>query len=302
MKRIVGYINNMTNRQVLGLLVFIVVATSLWSAVVNPSGYDAAWLSGWLQNFSTEMSGAIATFLLFELILGGRQRRTEAERAQAADKERLIRALGSKLMEDSIRAADDLRAKGWLKDGTLREVELTYAVLNDVYFGDVDFRNANLRDSSLVGAHLRGALLEFCQLERCDLTGAKLRGAKLHRANLLGAVLIDAECYYTNFSSAKLTNADATHANFKNADFFGARLKGANLQGADLTGANLCGAGLRMANLLGANLADVSMDTDTILPDGNRWAQGYDLSRFTDPAHPKFFQPPAFAADDEDDA
>lgn len=40
------------------------------------------WLPSWLQNFSSEMFGALATFLLFNLLLGEMERRHEANRTK----------------------------------------------------------------------------------------------------------------------------------------------------------------------------------------------------------------------------
>ncbi|MEL7236364.1 MAG: hypothetical protein AAGK74_17815, partial [Chloroflexota bacterium] len=72
---------NLTNMTVLLILVIVSLSTSYWSAMENPQGFmDPAWRSGWLQNFSTETFGAIATFLLFEIVVGNQQRRREEER------------------------------------------------------------------------------------------------------------------------------------------------------------------------------------------------------------------------------
>lgn len=57
------------NKTVFLLLVILTASTSIGSAFMNVTGADSSWWSGWLQNFSTEMMGAIATFLLFEGII-----------------------------------------------------------------------------------------------------------------------------------------------------------------------------------------------------------------------------------------
>jgi hypothetical protein len=44
------------------------VGSSVLSALENPSLADAGWRSGWLQNFSTELFGAIVTYWLFDLV------------------------------------------------------------------------------------------------------------------------------------------------------------------------------------------------------------------------------------------
>lgn len=77
------------------------------------------------------------------------------------------------------------------------------------------------------------------------------------------------------------------------------------LTGAKLQGANLAGVTLWRANLTNANLQQVKFDEHTVLPDaqwveedteGNLiydkcWIQDIDMTRYTNPEHPDFWQP-----------
>lgn len=61
------------NQIVLLVLILVAVGSSGASLINNTEGYTAEWRSGWFQNFSTEVFGAIMTFALFELLVGGRK-------------------------------------------------------------------------------------------------------------------------------------------------------------------------------------------------------------------------------------
>jgi hypothetical protein len=71
----------------------------------------------------------------------------------------------------------------------------------------------------------------------------------------------------------------------------GADLRGADLRGASLLMANLRGANLLEADLRGANLMLPQFNQDATLPDGEKWMPDTDMARFTDPDHPRFWQP-----------
>jgi uncharacterized protein YjbI with pentapeptide repeats len=87
------------------------------------------------------------------------------------------------------------------------------------------------------------------------------------------------------------------HAKLTRADLKCAYLKGADLQSACLRGADLRGANLNDVNLIDAHLDDETrMDTETILPDCTYWEEGTDISRYTNPKHPDFWQPKHRAA------
>lgn len=119
------------------------------------------------------------------------------------------------------------------------------------------------------------------------LKNGTLTHAQLSHANLEGANLQDVALVGTRLALANLRHAKLTHSNMRHA-----LLKGADLRGACLRGADLRGANLNDANLEGAKLDDGTiMDSETILPDCTYWSVGTDVSRFTQPQHPDFWQP-----------
>ncbi len=146
-------------------------------------------------------------------------------------KKRLIREVGSRINDVSLKAIEDLRSQKWL-----------------------------IGDASL------------------------LKGADLRHANL--------------------ANADLKHTNLEGTDFFDANLKDADLQNASLFRANLRGVKLSGAKFGTTNpLVHYVVDEFdwmrsvtsslylTILPDGTKWTPETDMTRFTNPEHPDFWQP-----------
>ncbi len=89
--------------------------------------------------------------------------------------------------------------------------------------------------------------------------------------------LVGVDLNETNLYLADLEGAALALAGLRNAQLGDANLRGANLRGADLEGASLKEAELRGAHLEGANLKRAT------LPDGSKWTEGTDMSRFTNP-------------------
>ncbi|HET7011582.1 MAG TPA: pentapeptide repeat-containing protein [Anaerolineales bacterium] len=104
----------------------------------------------------------------------------------------LVRKMRSPESKLVLEAVEELRARNWLEDGSLRGVVLCHAHLERA-----DLCKANLAEVDLHQAHLQGA----------DLSMAKLIGAKLTRANLEGV----------NFSAADLSGADLFKADMRDA-------------------------------------------------------------------------------------
>ncbi|HLA41873.1 MAG TPA: pentapeptide repeat-containing protein, partial [Aggregatilineales bacterium] len=232
-------IGNLSNRDILFLLV-IIAAGSSFASLINSEGFSREWRSGWYQNFSTEIVGAVLTFLLFDMLIQTREQ-----------KEHTIRDLSSCINHTARRAAEELHARGWLQDGSLRSMDLT----------DADLRGARMSDADLQRANLWRANLNRVQFIKANLTGANLTDALLHEANLDGACLHEAQLIRADLQEVLLFQTD------------------------------MCGANLRDANLSRAqHIEYVRFDEHTILPDESLWTADADLMRFTDPAHPDFWR------------
>jgi hypothetical protein len=207
------------------------------------------------SNVSSELIGIAVTILIIDRIYRRYDERNEEKRARVD----LTRQLGSTVNEVAKRASEELRAKGWLTDGSLQEIDL---------------RAANLEDA---------------RLWKADLQGANLQWARLKKANLNDSVLVGTNLTQANLQTAWLRGADLRGANLFEAKLYRAVLKAANLENADLSGAHLEGARLEGANLRNTVFTNACWDEATILPDGEHWISECDLKRFTDPLHPNFF-------------
>jgi hypothetical protein len=267
-------LSNLSNPAVLGILLAIAIASSGLSLVVNiVNNVDTspAWWVSWLQNFSTEMLGAFLTFILLELIVGGREKRRDEERAMMREKEklsqamqdkktRLINELGSSVNQIATRAAEELRLNGWIEDGSLHKIGLAQANLENVNLMDAD-------------------------LQMIDFMDANLQNAKLGYSNLHKACLL-----HTNFENAELSFVNLSWSDLELANFQGADLVYANMRGAIINETILEGANLRGANFQGVKLETAYFDEKTTLPDGTLWTSDTDLDRFTNLLHPQFWR------------
>ena len=166
-----------------------------------------AWGDGFFQNFGTEMVGAVITILLLEVTLA---RRREHE-AEAREKERLILQMGSPDNGFAVEAARQLRARGWLTDGSLTNISL---------------RSANLSGADLAWANLSHAVCDGANLSGAELFDANLRDAWLGKVNLTGAHLHDSQ-----LANARLIHASLLGASHISID---ALREAASLEGAVL--------------------------------------------------------------------
>ena len=104
----------------------------------------------------------------------------------------LIRKLRSPENKQILEAVEELRVRGWLRDGSLAGIVLCHA---------------HIQGADLLGADLHGVDFHQANLQGADLSRADLRGAKLSRANLQD----------TNLSETDLADADLFKANFAGA-------------------------------------------------------------------------------------
>ncbi len=237
------------------------------------SSFDlGAFLADYYANASTELTSIAITVLLIDNL----NRRRDERVSRQHELEQLRRQLGSRVNEVASHAAEELRAEGWLTDGTLQS--------DDLRFADLD--RAELWDA--------------------DLQGVNLQWARLRRTNLTDANLVGTNLTQTTLQDARLAGADLMQANLTDARLSHANLQGARLNHADLTGAHLEGARLQDADLRGAVLTRAIFDERATLPDGSKWSAENDLARFTDPQHPDFWhhesvEPFVLESEDEGD-
>jgi pentapeptide repeat protein len=180
-------ISNMSNTSVLIIVLLFAVSSGAVSFSIRASTSASEWGSSILQNFATEMLGAFLTFILIDLVIGGREKRESEAREE---RRRLLRQLTKRLRspnnEIAAFAAEELRRQGWLDNGSLENAYLSYANLRGV-----DLTNADLEGARLTKAKLHGAYLSKANLEGTTLTVAQLAQAY----SLLGTIMPDGREY-----------------------------------------------------------------------------------------------------------
>jgi len=255
---------------VLAILILVAVGTTFWSAGINATTSDE-WKESILQNFSTEMMGALITFALFELIVGTQQR---SQDSKAAKTQRKQDAETLERLQETITSTVTLEIKRTQKVSAVARLKQVKGTSED--------RQPILDE-----------MIELDYLEGIDLYDVDLESAMLLYANLKGATLHD--CKLTN---AYLENADLQGTDLINVSLDRATLEKANLQGASLLRVDFRGTNLRNVNLQGTyvelheeNFWGATFNTDTILPDGKNWTPNTDMESFTNPTHPDFWRP-----------
>lgn len=245
------------------ILVFIPLVLTYFTKIVSEQDN--------IFRFFTEGLWAEAFGIIFTIVV---LNRLANNRAIEAEKRDLILQMGSPDNSFAIEAVRILKHRGWLYDGSLQGVYLGNSNLQGADF----FLNSNLEGANFEHVHLEGASLWEANLKGVDFGEGNLQGVNLLNSNL--------EC-----------------ASLWYAHLEGAHLRGTNFEGANLEEAHLEGANLIEANLQGANLKNAYFDKKTVLPDGNHeivgenvivygsWTPETDMSRYTDPNHPDFWQP-----------
>ncbi|MBZ0306544.1 MAG: pentapeptide repeat-containing protein [Anaerolineae bacterium] len=261
-------------RVLLFWLVMIALVMGITSSIEN-GRFQWRSLGG---NLATELMGGVLTFFVFQYVLD--------KRDEDAFKSRLIREMGSRDNATTMRAVEELRAHGWLYDGSLRGANLARANLQQSQLS-----NANLQEANLAVVNLQQAYLDEATLQQAQLWNAKLQKAKLNRANLHQAKLRQANLQQVELRQANLHQAKLTEANLHRAELWSANLQQTGLLRANLQQAELIDANLQGADLRWAVLRDAELSKSTILPDGTHWTPETDMRRFTDPTHPDFWQP-----------
>jgi hypothetical protein len=276
---------DVSNRTVIVLLIGIALLASIGSLIINLTADEstpALWSEGWLQNFSTEMFGAFLTFILIELIVGGREKRAEKEANRIEQQAAAIVELkATHSSEERQFILDKMKQTDLLYGADLQGINLQRMRLEGANLRGADLRNAvlteaGLRRAVLVDTNLQGAYLVSANLQNADLSGSNLQRSHLDGANLAGAKLATCNLWGASFQRANLTYVDLRRANLR----WGVNLRAANMQAA---------------NLRDADLGYAILSDNTTLPDSGTWTPDADMKRFTNRRHPNFWEADRFS-------
>jgi hypothetical protein len=257
-------------RQRIGLGLFLIAAIfiiPIGLIRLNTQADMLAWSVSVIEEFIIGIFSIAFTLIVIDPILDRFQSTIDSEAEEKKLKEDLIWKLRTRLDGVAAQASEQLQRHNWVRDGSLKDLVIANANLNNVQLLGANLQGSVLEGSKLKNADLRSANLEEASLDEADLRGADLSGANLHFATLQGA----------NLAGAFLDGAD---------------LRGAFLENANLTNATLYGVKLGWS----INSDDYSIlpaakfDEETILPDGSRWNPEIDMHRFTDPQHSEYIE------------
>ena len=134
-------------------------------------------------NLGTELLSIAITILIIDELY---QKRDEQR-----EKEQLILQMGSPDAAFSQEAIRKLRSHGWLIDGSLRGVDLSWANLEKGYLWNADLQKANFSHAKLSGTYLTKA----------NLSGAIIKEDQFKQLrNLRGAIMPSGDYYDGRFN------------------------------------------------------------------------------------------------------
>lgn len=182
----------------------------------NPSIKGTSFLLTYLISISAELSGLALTILAIDrLYEKGRRARLRGQH---------IREFGAQDAGIALRAARELQAEGWDRDGSLDGQDLVWA---------------DLSRGQLQKVRMRGAKLHWATLDHVNFQGADLRKCEFNWAKMTGAHLVESDLTEASFDGTDLQRANFYRAQATNAVFHRVDLKGVRLEQADLSGAYL---------------------------------------------------------------
>jgi uncharacterized protein YjbI with pentapeptide repeats len=115
----------------------------------------------------------------------------------------LIRKLRSPDNKNVLQAIEELRARGWLEDGSLSGIPLCHAHMQGADLFKADLTSVDLHQAHMDSSDLSLANLTGTRLTRADLRGANMNRSVLEQTDLFKANMRDVR----NLTPAQLTQA-----------------------------------------------------------------------------------------------
>lgn len=115
----------------------------------------------------------------------------------------ISRKLRSSETKQVLKAVEELRVRGYLMDGSLKNMAFLHSHLE----------GADLMEANLEGVDLQQAHMEFTDLTKANLTGAKLVRTTLQEANFSSTILRGADLFKANLKGAR----NLTHRQYMSA-------------------------------------------------------------------------------------
>jgi hypothetical protein len=207
------YLMTLSTGAILRIITLIAFLSSLISLLMRFS-YDAAssgdWLEGWLQNFSTELFGALLTFIVIEKIVGGRARQRDADERRRLDQMNMTMLLRQETnAESKIAIVHEMIRLDLIRGAWLSGLNLQGFNFNSLNLEGTRLGGANLQNANLVSANLRNVTLDAADLRGADLADADMENALL--GFVLGRAVLDMTRLGSTQFDAKTKLPDGTY-------------------------------------------------------------------------------------------
>lgn len=197
-----------------GITVAVLGIISLVVAAYIQRDTPQEFVQSVLTNIGTELLGLAITVLIVDALY----KRLQEDQI----KRQLIRDMGAADNAVALRAVQELKANGWLTDGTLVGVDLTQANLQGVRL-----IKANLKGVRLCGANLRESILIAVNMQ-----GADLRSVDFEKAGIAGCNFRDTDLWAAEFKESELRKVDFITSHLVGVDFTDAKIMGCHFQDA----------------------------------------------------------------------
>ena len=174
--KLVKWLRNLEGAQLIAMCMLLGSVILMALGYVNQNLGWSIWepLDTWLHDFYANVSAEMASIGITVLVIDAYNER----RAIAREKADLILQMGSPDNGFALEAVRKLRARSWLKDGSLHNADLQGANL----------QKANLTGADLSSVSLEGADIRFSILESVRLDGANLTQTNLREVNITVAL------------------------------------------------------------------------------------------------------------------
>lgn len=305
-------------RQQVTLLIAVLLFGSIVSAIIASELGTFSWGELAASLVSTFLGAAVTVFWLEIFIHNRREQETE-EQQDAKERRELIADIGF--------AADDrelarilyrLTKKGWLFDGSVSNAQFRNhgdilaadgAKLTGCLFVKCGFAKTSIMDLS--HSHFYSCTFEHLFFDRSEFTYTKFIVANFTDARIFGtsfeyahfmAVIFtkawiaqDTSFRACGFVDTRFTDGIIHQVDFRVARFTRCQFDDATVGNCTFDHVHFEKVSFDRANLIGCSFFDARFIFCTFdgatLPDGTLWNDSTDMTRFTDPSHPEFWEP-----------
>ncbi len=206
-------------QKVLLLSLLTIVSLSVIIFILR-QGREDSW--NFYYHLSIELIGGVVTIILFDVIIGNRQKRIESRNL-------LLRDLYSEEEEIRVMALDEL---------------LKERLLNGVILKRVDFTTLSLIDRSFEGisffrCQFFGTQLNHATFKKCKFTKSNFAGANLNESTFSKCMLDDCDYQNSFFEKSNIIDSTFAKCKFDNAKFLKTSMHSSSFDGCSSKGAKV---------------------------------------------------------------